>query len=105
MTKPTFSFLVLIFACTVLSTAAVADEQVTFTKDVAPILQAKCQTCHHAGTVAPMTLVVANLVGAYGENYQVLTAASFLSMALPLIVFFSLQRYFVRALTEGAVKH
>jgi hypothetical protein len=30
---------------------------VTFAKDVAPILQARCQDCHHAGTVAPMSLV------------------------------------------------
>ncbi|HEV2582885.1 MAG TPA: carbohydrate ABC transporter permease, partial [Ktedonobacteraceae bacterium] len=42
--------------------------------------------------VAPMTVVVANLVGSYGENWQLLTAAAFLSMALPLIVFFALQR-------------
>jgi alpha-glucoside transport system permease protein len=54
--------------------------------------------------VAPMTLSVANLVGAYGENYQVLTAASFLTMALPLLVFFSMQRYFVRGILAGSVK-
>ena len=30
---------------------------VTFAKDVAPIFQAKCQECHHPGTVAPMSLV------------------------------------------------
>ncbi len=54
--------------------------------------------------VAPVTLVVADLVGAYGENYQVLTAAAFLGMALPLIVFFSLQRYFVRGILAGSVK-
>src|ERR1700690_103219 len=30
---------------------------VTFAKDVAPILQAKCQECHHKGTAAPMSLV------------------------------------------------
>ncbi|MGH2498128.1 MAG: carbohydrate ABC transporter permease [Ktedonobacteraceae bacterium] len=53
---------------------------------------------------APMTLTVANLVGQYGENYPVLTAASFLSMALPLILFFSLQRYFVRGILAGSVK-
>jgi len=53
---------------------------------------------------APMTLTVANLVGQYGENYQVLTAASFLSMALPLVIFFSLQRYFVRGILAGSVK-
>jgi len=54
--------------------------------------------------VAPLTLTVANLVGAYGENYQVLTAASFISMALPLLVFFSMQRYFVRGILAGSVK-
>jgi alpha-glucoside transport system permease protein len=53
---------------------------------------------------APVTLTVANLVGTYGSNYQVLTAASFLSMALPLLVFFSMQRYFVRGILAGSVK-
>jgi len=38
--------------------AAPADApSVTFTKDVAPIFQAKCQSCHHAGTAAPMSLI------------------------------------------------
>ncbi len=37
--------------------AADAPQQVTFTKDVAPIFQEHCQNCHHAGTVAPMSLV------------------------------------------------
>jgi alpha-glucoside transport system permease protein len=53
---------------------------------------------------APMTLTIADLVGTYGSNYQVLTAASFLSMALPLVIFFSLQRYFVRGILAGSVK-
>jgi len=53
---------------------------------------------------APLTLTVANLVGSYGTNYQVLTAAAFISMALPLIIFFSLQRYFVRGVLAGSVK-
>jgi alpha-glucoside transport system permease protein len=55
-------------------------------------------------SVAPMTLTVANLVGTYGENYPVLTAAAFISMALPLAVFFSMQRYFVRGILAGSVK-
>lgn len=54
--------------------------------------------------VAPMTVTVANLVGSFGENWQLLTAASFLSMVLPLIVFFSMQRYFVRGILAGSVK-
>jgi alpha-glucoside transport system permease protein len=44
------------------------------------------------------------LLGGRGEDWQVLTAAAFISMSLPLIVFFSLQKYFVRGLTAGAVK-
>jgi alpha-glucoside transport system permease protein len=51
-----------------------------------------------------LTIALANLVGARGENWQLLTAAAFISMALPLVVFFSLQKYFVRGLTAGAVK-
>ncbi len=53
---------------------------------------------------APLTLTVANLVGSYGEQYQLLTAAAFISMALPLVVFFALQRYFVRGILAGSVK-
>ena len=51
-----------------------------------------------------LTLALANLVGQHGENWQLLTSAAFISMTLPLIVFFSLQRYFVRGLTAGSVK-
>ena len=36
--------------------SAAADRQVTFSKDVAPILQAKCQQCHEPGSIAPMSL-------------------------------------------------
>ncbi len=53
---------------------------------------------------APLTLAVANLVSSYGEGYQLLTAAAFLSMALPLVVFFALQRYFIRGILAGSVK-
>ena len=51
-----------------------------------------------------LTIALANLVGGRGENWHLLTAAAFLSMALPLFVFFALQKYFVRGLTAGAVK-
>jgi alpha-glucoside transport system permease protein len=51
-----------------------------------------------------ITIALANLVGTHGENWHLLTAAAFISMVLPLIVFFSLQRYFVRGLTAGSVK-
>ncbi|WIG60852.1 MAG: ABC transporter, permease protein 2 (cluster 1, maltose/g3p/polyamine/iron) [Ktedonobacterales bacterium] len=53
---------------------------------------------------APMPVTIANLVNSFGSNYEVLTAAAFISMALPLLVFFSLQRYFVRGILAGSVK-
>ncbi|HET7183031.1 MAG TPA: carbohydrate ABC transporter permease, partial [Candidatus Limnocylindrales bacterium] len=46
----------------------------------------------------PMTIVVANLVQSTGGGMQYLAAAAFLTMALPLVVFLALQRYFVRGL-------
>ena len=52
----------------------------------------------------PLTVAVANLANSLGGDWQFLMAAAFLSMALPLVVFFSLQRYFVRGITGGAVK-
>ena len=52
----------------------------------------------------PMTLVVASLVSSLGSGLQLLAAAAFLTMALPLLVFLALQRYFVRGITGGAVK-
>jgi alpha-glucoside transport system permease protein len=51
--------------------------------------------------------VVAKLVevsGTYGQSWHLLTAAAFVSMFVPLVVFFALQRYFVRGLLAGAVK-
>ena len=54
--------------------------------------------------LAPMTLRITNLVSSFGSQYQLLTAAAFISMAVPLLVFFALQRYFVQGLLAGAVK-
>lgn len=54
--------------------------------------------------VVPVTLTVANLVTNRGQNWELLTAAAFVSMALPLAVFLSLQRHFVRGIIAGAIK-
>ena len=54
--------------------------------------------------VAPITQRLAELVGTRGQEWQLLTAAAFVSIVIPLIVFFSLQRYFVRGLLAGATK-
>lgn len=55
-------------------------------------------------SVAPLTMRLSSLVGSHGQDWHVLTAAAFVSMIVPLIVFFSLQKYFVRGLLGGAVK-
>ncbi|MGE5139796.1 MAG: carbohydrate ABC transporter permease, partial [Rudaea sp.] len=55
-------------------------------------------------SVAPMTVTVSNLVNSLGQGWQLLTAAAFISMMLPLLVFFSMQRYFVRGILAGSVK-
>jgi alpha-glucoside transport system permease protein len=57
-----------------------------------------------APNVAPVTLKVANLVGSRGQDWELLTAAAFVSMLLPMTVFFSMQRYFVRGILAGSVK-
>ena len=54
--------------------------------------------------VAPVTVTLANLTNSLGQGYHLLTAAAFLSMIIPLVVFISLQRYFVRGILAGSVK-
>jgi alpha-glucoside transport system permease protein len=54
--------------------------------------------------VRVITLALNNLNGSRGQAWHLLTAGAFITMALPLVVFLSLQRYFVRGLTAGSVK-
>ena len=54
--------------------------------------------------VAIVTARLSAMVGTKGEAWHLLTAGAFLTMIIPLIVFFSLQRYFVRGLLAGSVK-
>lgn len=51
-----------------------------------------------------LTMRIAELVGSRGQDWHLLTAAAFISMIVPLVVFFGLQRYFVRGLMAGSVK-
>lgn len=53
---------------------------------------------------APLTVRLAELAGTRGNEWQRLTSGAFISMIIPLIVFLSLQRYFVRGLLAGSVK-
>jgi alpha-glucoside transport system permease protein len=52
----------------------------------------------------PLTARLAELAGTRGNEWQRLTAGAFVSMIIPLVVFLSLQRYFVRGLLAGGVK-
>jgi len=54
--------------------------------------------------VQVLTMRIAEMVGSRGADWHLLTAGAFISMLLPLIVFFSLQRFFVRGLLAGSVK-
>ncbi|KQZ10938.1 carbohydrate ABC transporter permease [Agromyces fucosus] len=54
--------------------------------------------------VAPLTQRLAEMVGTRGQDWQRLTAAAFISIVIPLGVFFGLQRYFVRGLLAGSTK-
>ncbi|MFA9430903.1 carbohydrate ABC transporter permease [Egicoccus sp. AB-alg2] len=54
--------------------------------------------------VRVLQIALADLQGAFGQNRHILPAAAFVTMGLPMVVFFALQRFFVRGLTAGAVK-
>jgi alpha-glucoside transport system permease protein len=54
--------------------------------------------------VQVVTLNLAGLLGEQGQAWQLLTAGAFITMTVPMFVFFTLQRYFVRGLTAGSVK-
>ncbi|MFN8477646.1 MAG: carbohydrate ABC transporter permease [Kouleothrix sp.] len=51
-----------------------------------------------------VTIKLAQMLGSRGQDWHLLTAGGFISMLLPLVVFFSLQRFFVRGLMAGSVK-
>ena len=55
-------------------------------------------------TFKVLTQRLADLTGTFGNAWHLLTAGAFVTMILPLVVFFALQRYFVRGLMAGSVK-
>jgi len=52
----------------------------------------------------PLTVAIQSLLGQYGSEWNLLASGAFISMSIPLLVFFLLQRYFVAGITAGAVK-
>ena len=47
---------------------------------------------------------IVNLMGSRGGDWEILSASAFVSIAVPLVVFFSMQRFLVRGLLSGSVK-
>ena len=60
-----------------------ADAEVTFSRDIAPILQRSCQNCHRPGGVAPMSLVTYDQVRRYGRRIKVKTGIRDRAGAMP----------------------
>ncbi|WP_291044955.1 carbohydrate ABC transporter permease [Herbiconiux sp.] len=56
------------------------------------------------GAVAPITKLLAEITGSRGQDWYLLTAGAFVAIVVPLIVFFALQRFFVRGLLAGSTK-
>ena len=56
------------------------------------------------GDNQPLTVAVSQLIGQQQQGWQLVTAGGFFSMVVPILVFLSLQRFFVRGLTAGSVK-
>ena len=68
------------------------------------LLVAKVFLIDATGDTTVMTQQIVELLGTRGGNWEILSTAAFVSIAVPLVVFFSLQRYLVRGLLAGSVK-
>lgn len=68
------------------------------------LLVAKVFLIDATGQTTVMTNQIVELLGTRGGNWEILATAAFVSIAVPLAVFFSMQRYLVRGLLAGSVK-
>jgi len=57
-----------------------------------------------SGSKPVMTYQISNMVTSLGAGWHLLTAAAFVSFIVPMLIFFFMQRYFVRGLLAGAIK-
>jgi alpha-glucoside transport system permease protein len=57
-----------------------------------------------SGQTTVMTRQIVELMGTRGGDWEILATSAFVSIAVPLIVFFTMQRYLVRGLLAGSVK-
>jgi len=68
------------------------------------LLVAKVFLIDSTGSTTVMTNQIVELLGTRGGNWEILATAAFVSIAVPLFVFFAMQRYLVRGLLAGSVK-
>jgi alpha-glucoside transport system permease protein len=68
------------------------------------LLVARVFLIDSTGQTTVMTNAIVELLGTRGGNWEILATAAFVSILVPLVVFFSLQRYLVRGLLAGSVK-
>jgi alpha-glucoside transport system permease protein len=68
------------------------------------LLVAKVFLIDATGQTTVMTNQIVELLGTRGGNWEILATAAFVSIAVPLVVFFAMQKYLVRGLLAGSVK-
>lgn len=68
------------------------------------LLVAKVFLIDATGDTTVMTNQIVELLGTRGGNWEILATAAFVSIAVPLVVFFAMQKYLVRGLLAGSVK-
>ncbi|MCX8954879.1 carbohydrate ABC transporter permease, partial [Ruegeria sp. NA] len=68
------------------------------------LLVAKVFLIDASGQTTVMTNRIVELLGTRGGNWEILATAAFVSIIVPLIVFFAMQKYLVRGLLAGSVK-
>nr|WP_283255071.1 carbohydrate ABC transporter permease [Marivita sp. GX14005] len=68
------------------------------------LLVAKVFLIDATGQTTVMTNQIVELLGTRGGNWEILATAAFVSIAVPLLVFFAMQKYLVRGLLAGSVK-
>ena len=68
------------------------------------LLVAKVFLIDATGSTTVMTNQIVELLGTRGGNWEILATAAFVSISVPLVVFFAMQRYLVRGLLAGSVK-
>ena len=68
------------------------------------LLVAKVFLIDATGETTVMTNQIVELLGTRGGNWEILSTAAFVSIAVPLVVFFAMQKYLVRGLLAGSVK-